>query len=148
MLINLEDLSLNNLVKRHIQVNELDRIQKLNELSHETLKKLEELQRIKNYNVLSKEDLIYVLLRSKNFNEDNYISNIINIIDTNNLDNELRAMNNTITETLTRLGSVIANNERPKITKELYETLKKINNTNRKTRLRKTHKKTIVKKAY
>ena len=49
MLINLEDLSLNNLVKRHIQVNELDQIQKLNELSHETLKKLEELQRIKNY---------------------------------------------------------------------------------------------------
>ena len=56
-------------------------------------------------------------------------------------------MINTITETLTRLGSVTTNKERTKITKELYETLKNINNTNRNTRLRKTHKKTVVKKA-
>ena len=142
----LEDLSINKLVKRHIQINELDRIQKLNELSHKTLKKLGELQRIKNYNTLSKEDLTYVLLRSKDFNEDNYISNFINRIDTNDLDNELRAMINTIRETLTRLGSLIANNERPKIAKELYETLEKIKNTNRNSRLRKTQKEQLLRK--
>ena len=34
----LEDLNLNKLAKRHIQMNELDGIEKLNELSHETLK--------------------------------------------------------------------------------------------------------------
>ena len=142
----LEDLNLNKLAKRHIQINELDRIQKLNELSHETLRKLGELQRIKNYNTLSKEDLIYVLLRSKNFSEDNYISIIINRIDTSDPDNELRAMINYIRETVTRLGSIITNKERNKITKELHETLKKINNTNRNTRLRKKAKERLLKK--
>ena len=61
----LEDLHLNKLAKRHIGINELDRIQKLYELPHETLKKRGELQRIKNYNTLSKEDLIYTLLSSR-----------------------------------------------------------------------------------
>ena len=136
----LEDLNLNKLGKRHIQINELDRIQKLIKLSYETLKELGEPQRIKSYNTLSKEDLIYVLLRSKNSNEDNYISNIINRIDTSDLHNELRAMINYIRETVTRLGSIITNKERTKTTKELYETLKKINNTNRNTRLRKKQK--------
>ena len=115
-------------------------MQKLTKLSSETLKELGEPQRIKNYNTLSKEDLIYVLLRSKNSNEDNYISNIINRIDTSDLHNELRAMINYIRETVTRLGSIITNKERTKTTKELYETLKKINNTNRNTRLRKKQK--------
>ena len=55
-------------------------------------------------------------------------------------------MINTITETLTRLGSLIANNERPKIAKELYETLEKINNTNRNSRLRKTQKEQLLRK--
>ena len=74
----LEDLNLNKLGKKHIQINDLDQIQKLIKLSYETLKELGEPQRIKSYNTLSKEDLIYVLLRSKISNEDNYISNIIN----------------------------------------------------------------------
>ena len=55
-------------------------------------------------------------------------------------------MINTIRETLTRLGSLIANNERPKIAKELYETLEKINNTNRNSRLRKTQKEQLLRK--
>ena len=133
-------MNLNKLGKRHIQINDLDRIQKLIKLSYETLKELVEPQRIKSYNTLSKEDLIYVLLRSKNSNEDNYISNIINRIDTSDLHNELRAMINYIRETVTRLGSIITNKERAKTTKELYETLKKINNANRNTRLRKKQK--------
>ena len=142
----LEDLNLNKLAKRHIQINELDRIQKLNELSYETLKRLGELQRIKNYNTLSKEDLIYVLLRSKNSNEDNYISNIINRINTSDLDNELRAIINYIRETVTKLGTIITKKERTKSTKELYETLKKINNTNRNTRFSKKQKEPLLKK--
>ena len=138
-------MNLNKLAKRHIPINELGRIQKLNELSHETLKKPGELQRIKNYNVLSKEDLIYTLLRSKNPNEDNYISNIINRNDTSDLDNEIRAMINYIRETVTRLRSIITNKEKNKITKELNETLKNINNINRNTRLRK-QKERLLKK--
>ena len=142
----LEDLNLNKLAERHIQINELYRIEKLNDLSYETLKKLGELQRIKNYNILSQEDLIYVLLRSRNSNEDNYISNIINRIDTSVLDNELRAMIKYIREDLTRLGSIITNKERTKFTKELYETFKKMNNTNQNTRLRKTQKERLLNK--
>ena len=142
----LEDLHLNKLSKRHIQINELDRIQKLNELFHETLKKLGELQRIENYNTLSIEDLIYVLLRSKTPNEDNYITHLINNIDTSELDNEIRAMIKDIRETVTRLGSILTYKERNKITKELYESLKKINNTNRNARLRKKHKERLLKR--
>ena len=49
-------------------------------------------------------------------------------------------MINYIRERVTRLGSIITNKERNKITKELYETLRKMNNTNRNTRLRKKQK--------
>ena len=136
----LEDLHLNKLAKRHIEINELDRIQKLYELPHETFKKVGELQRIKNYNTLSKEDLIYALLRSENPNEDRYIASITTNIDATILDSEIRAKINDIKETITRLGSVLTNNEINKITKELYESLKKLNNTNRNTRLRKKQK--------
>ena len=142
----LEDLNLNKLAKRHIPINELDRIQKLNELSHETIKKLGELQRIKNYNVLSKEDLINLSLRSKNPNEGNYILNIINRVDASDLDNEIKAMINYIRETVTRLGSIITYRERNKITKELNETMKNINNINRNTGLRKKQKDRFSKK--
>ena len=72
----LEDFGLNKLSKRYVSINELDRIQKLNELSHKVLKELGELQQNRNYSLLSKEDLIYVLLRSSNANEDNYISRV------------------------------------------------------------------------
>ena len=55
-------------------------------------------------------------------------------------------MINQIKETVTRLGSVITNKERTNIAKELYETLKKINNANPNTRLRKKHKQQLLKK--
>ena len=132
--------------KRHIQINELDRIQRLNELSHETLKKPGELQRIKNYNTLSKEDLLYALLKSKNPNDNNYITHIINTIHTSELDKETRAIIKNIREKVTRLGSILTNKESTKITKVLYESLKKINNTNRNTRLRKKQKERLLKR--
>lgn len=82
-----------------------------------------------------------MLFRSKNSNEDNDVSSITNTVDKSDLDNELRAMIITIRETLTRLGSILTNKERKEISKELYETLKKVNDTNRNTRLRKRQKK-------
>ena len=145
----LEELGLNTLKKRHIQIKELDRIQKLNELSHDVLKKLGELQRIKNYNTLSKENLIYALLRSQNPNEDNYINYItsnINNINTTELNNEIRYKINDIKQLVTRLGSTLTSKRRKEITKELYESLKKINNTNRNTRLRKRQKENLLKR--
>ena len=82
-----------------------------------------------------------MLFRSKNSNEDNDVSSITNTVDKSDLDNELRTMIITIRETLTRLGSILTNKERKEISKELYETLKKVNDTNRNTRLRKRQKK-------
>ena len=142
----LNDLGLNKLATRHIQINELDRKLKLNELTHDTLKKLAKLQQIKNFNTLLKQDLIYVVLRSKNPNENKYISSITNRIDTNDLDNELRAVINTIRETLNRLGNILTNQEWKEITKELYETLKKVNNTDKNTRVRKRQKERLLRK--
>ena len=67
-LINKEltKLGFDRLTKRHIRKNELDRVIYLNDLSDDALKNLAKLQEIKNYVVLTKEDLIYALLRSKN----------------------------------------------------------------------------------
>ena len=44
----LNDLGLNKLSKRYVLLYALDRIQKLNELSHKVLKELGELQQIRN----------------------------------------------------------------------------------------------------
>ena len=86
----LNDLGLNKLSERYVSINELDRIRKLNELSHKVLKELAKLQQIRNYDSQSKEDLVYALLRSKNPNEDNCISRITVNYDTSMLDNEIK----------------------------------------------------------
>ena len=140
----LNDLGLNKLLKRHITITELDRIQKLNELSHNVLKELENLQQIRNYDMLTKEDLIYALLRSQNPNEDNYFSRITSVLDTSTLDNEIKAQIDDIMQLVTRLGNLLTNKERSKITKELNDILKKVNNRNRNTRLRKKQKENIL----
>ena len=105
----LNDLGLNKLLKRHIKIADLDRIQKLNELSHNVLKELENLQQIRNYDMLTKEDLIYALLRSQNPNEDNYISRITSVLDTSTLDNEIKAKIDEIMQLVTRLGNLLRN---------------------------------------
>ena len=81
------------------------------------LKKLAKLRGIKNYDNLSKEDLIYRLVRSeKSLYEDNcekYISN--------NTTEELRSRINIIRMLLARLGDIITKKDRDKIRKNLYE---------------------------
>ena len=86
------------------------------------LKKLGEIQRIKNYDTLSKENLIYAPLKSQNPNEDNYINHITSDINTTELDNEIRAKINDTKQIVTRLGGILTNKNRKKITKELYES--------------------------
>lgn len=56
----LKKLNLNNLINRYISINDIERIKKLNKLSHSTFKKLAELQQVKNYDAMSKEDRIYI----------------------------------------------------------------------------------------
>ena len=79
----------------------------MNELSQDVLKKLAKLQQIKNYNTLSKENLMYALLRSQNPNEENYIKHITNDINITELDNEIRAKINDIKVIGTRLDNVL-----------------------------------------
>ena len=121
----LHDLNLNKLSKRYISINELDRVRKLDELSHKTLKELGELQQVRNYDKLSKEDLIYSLLRSENPNEDKYITLVTSTFDTSMLDEEIKEEINNIKQTVSRFGNLLTNKERTKITKELHNILKK-----------------------
>ena len=79
----------------------------MNDLSQDVLKKLAKLQQIKNYNTLSKENLMYALLRSQNPNEENYIKHITNDINITELDNEIRAKINDIKVIGTRLDNVL-----------------------------------------
>ena len=99
---------------------------------------------------------MYALLRSQNPNEDNYIKHITNDINITELDNEIRAKINDIKVIGTRLDNVLTKARREvvinkdgsksivtprnKITKELYESLKKLNDKKRNTRLRKSQK--------
>ena len=139
-----EDLGFNKLSKRYISFNELERVQKLIDLSFDTLKILGELKQIRNYDQLSKEDFISALLRLKNPNEHNYVSMITSGLDTDMLDSEIREKINEIKTTASRLGNLLTNKERSKITKELYDILKKLGNTNKNTRLKKRGKNKIL----
>ena len=136
----LNDLGLNKLSKRYVSLYALDRIQKLNELSDKVLKELGELQQIRNYDILSKEEMIYALLRSRNANEDDYIFSITTDFDKSTLDNEIKATINKIKQLVTRLGNLLTSKERNKIKKELHELLKKLSNA----RLRKRQKEKIL----
>ena len=81
------------------------------------------MRRIKNYDDLTKEDLIFNLLKSEsNPAERNYIKYF-----NNNTNDEIKSKINYIRIILSRLGNIITKKERKKIKKELYETEKKDN---------------------
>ena len=66
---------------------------------------------------MSKEDLIYTLLRSeKNILEDNYMKYV-----NNNTDNELHAKINNARVMASKLGNILTKEERNVIRKELYK---------------------------
>ena len=90
-------------------------------MSLDDVKKIAILRRIKNYDKLSKEDLIYTLLISEsNPIESNYEKYI-----TDNTNNEIKARINNIRIILARLGNAVTKNERNKIRKDLYKIEKK-----------------------
>ena len=93
--INLEKIG----KKQNISKNELCKAKKLQNKSTGDLKKITILQGIKNYNKLSREDLIYTLLRSESHSvESNYEKYI-----TNNTNDEIKGKINNIRMTLSRL---------------------------------------------
>lgn len=136
----LSDLGLSKLQERHISINELDCLQKLNELLLKTLKELGKLQYVRNSDLLSKEDLIYTLLRSISPNEDNYIKSITTYYDTNSLNNEIKAKIEEIRQVITLLNNILSTKEKNKIINKLQDILRKI----KKTRLRKNKKERIL----
>ena len=140
----LNDLNLNKILKRYISINDLDRVRKLNELLHRTLKEIGELQQVRNCDKLTKEDLIYSVLRSEIPNQDKYIALVASTFDTSRLDNEIKEKINNIKQVVSRLGNLLTNKERTKIAKELHNILKKVNNKDRNTRLRNRQKQNIL----
>ena len=102
----------------------------LKDKSLSDLKKFAKLRGITNYDDLSKEDLIYTLVRSeKSIYEDNYEKYI-----SNNTTDELRSRINIIRMLLARLGDITTKKDRDEIRKKLYEieTKQKITKTKRK----------------
>ena len=93
---------------------------------------------------LSKEDLTYYLLRSQNPNEDKYIKLLTSTFDKNKLDNEIKEEINNTKKVVSRLGNLLTNKERNKITKELNDILIKVNNKDKNTTLRKRQKENIL----
>ena len=92
--------------KQNILEDDLRKAKKLQNMSRDDLKKLAKLRDIKNHDILTKEDLIYTLLRSgkKQDNYERYISN--------NTTDELRSRINIIRMLLARLGDIITKKDR------------------------------------
>ena len=113
---------------QNISRNDLHKVTKLQDKSLDDLKKIAKLRRIKNYDNLSKEDLIYTLLRSESDLVESNYEKYIN----NNTNDEIKSKINNIRIILARLGN-ITKNVRKKIKNDLYEIEKN-------QRLRKTKK--------
>ena len=118
----LRKVDLNTYIKKqNISENDLHKPAKLHNMSTDDLKKTAILRRIKNYDKLSREDLIYTLLRSEiNLMESNYEKYI-----TNNTNDEIKSKTNYIRILLSRLRNIITKDDRNKIRKNLYEIEKK-----------------------
>ena len=108
--------------KQKISNNDLRKATKLQNMSLDDLKKTPILPRIKNYDKLSKEDLVYTLLRSESDPIENNYEKYI----TNNTNNEIEGKINNFRITLSRLGNIITKNDRKKIRDSLYVTEKKL----------------------
>ena len=114
--------NLNKLIKKqNVSKNDLRKAKELHNMSIDNLQKIAILRRIKNYDNLSREDLIYTILRSEsNLVESNYMKYI-----NNNTDDKIKAKINNIRIILSRLGNIVTKNNRNKIRKKLYEIEKK-----------------------
>ena len=109
--------------KQNIVKNELRKAEKLQNKSIDELKEIAGLRRIKNYDNLTKEDLIFSLLKSEsNPAERNYMEYF-----NNSTNDEIKSKINDIRLILSRLGNIVTKNDRKKIKKELYEIEKKQN---------------------
>ena len=111
--INLEKIGKN----QNISKNELRKAKKLQNKSIDELKEIAGLRRIKNYDNLTKEDLIFSLLKSESNPAERNCMRYFN----SSTNNEIKGKINNIKIILARLGNIISENDRKKIKKNLYE---------------------------
>ena len=108
---------------QNISKNDLRRAEKLKNKSVDELQEIARLRRIKHYDNLTKEDLIFSLLKSEgNPTERNYMEYF-----NNSTNDEIKSKINDIRLILSRLGNIVTKNDRKKIKKELYEIEKRNN---------------------
>ena len=91
---------------QNISRNNLHKVTKLQDKSLDDLKKIAKLRRIKNYDNLSKEDLIYTLLRSESDLVESNYEKYMN----NNTNDQIKSEINNIRIILARLGNIITKN--------------------------------------
>ena len=101
--------------RQNLTNKDIKKVKQLNKLTTHGLKTIAKLREIKNYNNLTREDLIYTLLRSEEApQENNYLRYLGNA-----LNSELKKMNNARVLTA-KLGNILTNKERKTIRDELY----------------------------
>ena len=101
--------------KENISRNELRRAEKLQDKSIDELPEIAKLRGMKNYDNLTKEDLIFSLLKSEsNLAERNYMEYF-----NNSTNDEIKSKINDIRLILSRLGNIVTKNDRKKIKKAL-----------------------------
>ena len=112
--------------KQNISKNELRKAEKLQDKSIAELQEIAKLRGIKNYDNLTKEDLIFSLLISEsNPIERNYMKYF-----NNSPNDEIKSKINDIRLILSRLGNIRTKNDREKIKKDIYEIKKRQNLSN------------------
>ena len=109
--------------KQNISKNELCKAEKLLDKSIDELKEIVRLRRIRNYDNLTKEDLIFSLLKSESNPAESNYTRYFN----NSTNDEIKSKINDIKLVLSRLGNIVTKNDRRKIKKDLYKIEQKRN---------------------
>ena len=113
---------------QNISENDLRKAKKLHSKSIDELREIAVLRGFKKLDDLTKEDLIFRLLKSEsNPIERSYFKYFNNSISDDTYDHEIKSKINDIRLILSRLGNIVTKNDRKKIKKELYEIEKKQN---------------------
>ena len=111
---------------QNISKNELCKAEELQDKSIDELQEIGKLRGIKNYDNLTKEDLMFSLLKlESNPIKRNYIKYV-----NNSTNDEMKSKINDIRLLLSRLGNIVTKNDRKKIKKEVYEIEKRQNLSN------------------
>ena len=101
---------------QNISKNDLNKPEKLQNKSIGELRGIARLRRIKNYDNLTKEDLIISLLKSEsNPVERNYMKYFNNSTSDDTYDDKIKSKINDIRIILSRLGNIVTKNDRKKI---------------------------------